>query len=78
MCIARVGKIVGLANGRATVEFFDGRALDEVDLSVVKAKVGSYVEVFGNMALLVLSAAEARSRKRVWSEVKAAAGGVPL
>ena len=66
--------MVGLAEGRGRVEFFDGRSLDEVDFSVVGASVGSYVEVFGNMALSVLSAAEARSRRKAWSEVRRASG----
>lgn len=60
-------------DGRASVEFFDGRALDAVDVSVVNAKRGEVVEVFGNMALSVLSPSEARGRKAAWSEIRRAA-----
>ena len=73
MCITRAGKAVSVSNGRARVEFFDGKALDDVDVSVVSAKKGAFVEVFGNLALSVLSASEARARKRAWREVRKAA-----
>jgi len=74
MCVTRAGKVVYASHGRARVEFFDGRALDDVDLSVVDAKKGAFVEVFGNLALGVLSPAEARRRKEAWIEVAKAAG----
>jgi hydrogenase maturation factor len=69
MCIARVGRAVEVSEGKARVEFFDGRALGEVDVSVVGAKEGEYVEVFGNLALSKLKPAEARRRKTAWGEV---------
>jgi len=74
MCVTRAGKAVSVSNGRARVEFFDGMALDDVDVSVVGAKKGEFVEVFGNLALSVLSTADARARKRAWREVRKAAG----
>ena len=74
MCVTRAGKAVSVSNGRARVEFFDGKALDDVDVSVVGAKKGEFVEVFGNLALSVLSTADARARKRAWREVREAAG----
>ncbi len=72
MCITRVGRAVSVSKGRARVEFFDGRALDDVDVSVVNATKGEFVEVFGNLALSVLSASEARTRKKAWDEVREA------
>jgi len=74
MCVTRAGKVVYTSNGRARVEFFDGRALDDIDVSVVDAKKGAFVEVFGNLALGVLSSAEAKRRKQAWIEVAKAAG----
>jgi len=73
MCVTRAGKAVSVSKGRARVEFFDGRAMDDVDVSIVNAKKGEFVEVFGNMALSVLTASEARARKKVWGEVQRAA-----
>jgi len=55
------------------VEFFDGRTLSEVDLAVADARKGEYVEVFGNMAISILSGSEGRSRRRAWAEVRKAA-----
>ncbi len=74
MCITRVGKTVSVSKGRARVEFFDGRALDDVDVSVVKAGKGEFVEVFGNLALSVLTPSEARVRRKAWGDVRKAAG----
>lgn len=77
MCIARVGRVVGASSGKGRVKFFDGRSLDRVDLSVSGAKVGAYVEVFGDLALSVLTEAEARARRKEWRAVMRAAGEVP-
>ena len=60
---------MSVSGGKARVEFFDGRVLDDVDLSVARATKGEFVEVFGNMALSVLTRAEARTRKKAWAEV---------
>jgi len=76
MCVTRAGRVVSASKGKARVEFFDGRALDDVDISVVNAKKGAFVEVFGNLALGILSPAEARRRKEVWAEVAKAIGEV--
>ena len=77
MCITRAGRVVFASKGRARVEFFDGRALDDVDVSVVNAHKGEFVEVFGNLALSLLSASEARSKKKAWAEVTRAAMQTP-
>ncbi len=77
MCVTRAGKVTSVSNGRARVDFFDGRALDDVDVSMVRAKAGEFVEVFGNLALSVLSASEARNRKRAWEVVRKAAMQAP-
>ena len=71
-----MGKTVFVSKGKARVEFFDGRTLDGVDVSIVGAEDGNYVEVFGNLALSILTPAAARSRKKAWAEVRKAAGKV--
>lgn len=65
--------MVAASKGRGTVEFFDGGTLAGVDVSVAGAARGSYVEVFGDLALSVLTAAEARVRRREWNAVRRAA-----
>jgi hydrogenase maturation factor len=69
MCVTRAGKTVAVSDGMARVEFFDGRTLDEVDVSMVRAQKGDFVEVFGNMAISILNPAEARTKKKAWAEV---------
>ena len=59
-----------MSDGHATVSFFDGRSLGDVDVTMTKAGPGSYVEVFGNLALSKLSASEARVRRKAWEEVR--------
>jgi hydrogenase maturation factor len=73
LCIARVGKATSVKDGKGSVEFFDGRTLEGVDVKLVKARVGDYVEVFANVALSVLSTGEARRRREAWEEVREAA-----
>jgi len=73
MCITRVGKVTSLSKGIASVDFFDGRTLDGVDVSMVAATRGGFVEVFGNLALSVVSPSDAKKRRAAWREVREAA-----
>ena len=73
MCITRVGKVTATSHERASVDFFDGRALDRVDVSMVTVKRGDFVEVFGNLALSVLTPSDAKKRRAAWKEVREAA-----
>jgi len=73
MCITRVGKVTAASHGRASVDFFDGRALDGVDVSMVAVTRGDFVEVFGNLALSVVTPSDAKKRRAAWKEVREAA-----
>jgi hydrogenase maturation factor len=73
MCITRVGKVTSASQGRASVDFFDGRALDGVDVSMVTATRGDFVEVFGNLALSVITPSDAKKRRAAWKEIREAA-----
>jgi hydrogenase maturation factor len=73
MCITRVGKVTAASQRRASVDFFDGRSLDGVDVSMVKAARGDFVEVFGNLALSVVTPSDAKKRKAAWKEIRKAA-----
>jgi len=55
------------------VDFFDGRALDGVDVSMVAIRRGDFVEVFGNLALSVVTPADAKKRRAAWNEIREAA-----
>ncbi|MGD0476787.1 MAG: HypC/HybG/HupF family hydrogenase formation chaperone [Nitrososphaerales archaeon] len=73
MCITRVGKVTSTSQGRASVDFFDGRALDGVDVSMVEATQGDFVEVFGNLALSLVTPSDAKKRRAAWKEIREAA-----
>lgn len=63
-----------MSKGRATVKFFDQREVSDVDATVLAdLKSGAYVEVYGNLALSVLTPAMARKREAAWKEVRRAA-----
>jgi hydrogenase maturation factor len=74
MCITRVGRVLSVTDRKAGVEFFDGRTSESIDLSMVHAGKGDFVEVFGNMALSILTPSEARRRKVLWKEISDALG----
>jgi len=74
VCITRVGKVLTVSEGTATVRFFDGRESESVDISFLRGvKRGTYVEVYGNLALSILSVLEAKSKLKAWEEVRKAA-----
>ena len=73
MCVTRVGKVISESQGKASVHFFDGRTLEGVDISMVTAVQGDFVEVFGNLALSIVSSSDAKKRKAAWKEVREAA-----
>ena len=78
MCVTRVGRVISTRGKKARIQFFDGRTSDEVDISVSPARRGSYVEIFGSVALSVLSPTEARRREAVWQQIKKAAAAERL
>jgi hydrogenase maturation factor len=70
MCITRVGKVLSIDNSKATVKLLgDDRIVDNIDVSMIAAGLNSFVEVYANLALRVLSTKEANKRKRDWVEV---------
>lgn len=70
MCITRVGKIVSLDKSKAIVKLLgENRTVEDIDVSMVDARVNSFVEVYANLALKVLGSKEASERKRAWEEV---------
>jgi len=70
MCITRVGKVLHIEKNGAMVNFLDGATSQNIDVTVAGAQEGSYVEVFGNLALSVLTPREARARKTVWQSIR--------
>ena len=70
MCISGVGKIVSTNKSKAKVQLLgDERIVDDIDISMINAKIDSYVEVFANIAISVITTREALRRKKMWIEV---------
>ena len=70
MCVTRPGRVVSLKGDKATVLFADRGETRDVDVSMVDAKPGAYVEVFADQAMSVLTAEEAGWREELWSEIR--------
>jgi hydrogenase expression/formation protein HypC len=68
MCLAIPAKIVTLKDDKARVDFGEG-VLREVNVTLVKARVGDYVLVHAGYAIQVLDEKEALETLRLWNEV---------
>ena len=51
MCVTRVGRILSIQGTIASVFYLDDLVVCEVDVSMVHARKGSYVEVFAEQAI---------------------------
>jgi hydrogenase maturation factor len=70
MCISRIGKVLSTNEAKAKVQLLgDDRIVDDIDITMISAKIDSYVEVFANIALSVVSPREAMKRKKMWVAV---------
>jgi hydrogenase maturation factor len=76
MCLTRVGRIVNIEGSRAEISYLDNREKTEVDVSMVDARKGSYVEIFANVAIGRITKKEADHRQALQLELRARAKGV--
>lgn len=70
VCVTRVAEVISVRGDKAKVKFVESHATRVVDVSLVEASKGSYVEVFADQALSTLTKAEADWRKQVWSDLR--------
>jgi len=70
MCVTRVAKVVSIEGDFALVKFLDDEVTRKIDISMVKVAKNSFVEVFADSALNLLTADEARWRKKLWLEMR--------
>lgn len=70
MCVTRVAKVVSVVGDKAVVRLADGREIADVDVSMVDAKRGGYVELFADQALSTLTEEEASLRAELWKELE--------
>lgn len=68
MCLAIPAKVVSVKEDKAKVDFGEG-VLREVNVTLVKAKVGDYVLVHAGYAIQVLDEKEAQETIRLWNEI---------
>ena len=79
MCITRVGRVMSKKGSKATVRLLDRNTTSVVDVSMIgDVRRNTYVEIFADQALNVLSRKEAELRKKMWNEIKEKAGRVVL
>jgi hydrogenase expression/formation protein HypC len=68
MCLAIPAKVVSVRQDKAKVDFGEG-VLREVNVTLVKAKVGDYVLVHAGYAIQILDEKEAQETIRLWNEI---------
>jgi hydrogenase expression/formation protein HypC len=68
MCLAIPARVVSVRQEKAKVDFGEG-VLREVNVTLVKAKVGDYVLVHAGYAIQVLDEKEAQETIRLWNEI---------
>jgi hydrogenase expression/formation protein HypC len=68
MCLAIPAKVVSVKEDKARVDFGEG-VLREVNVVLVKARVGDYVLVHAGYAIQVLDEKEAEETIRLWNEI---------
>jgi hydrogenase expression/formation protein HypC len=68
MCLAIPAKVVSVKEDKARVDFGEG-VLREVNVTLVKAKVGDYVLVHAGYAIQILDEKEAQETIRLWNEI---------
>jgi hypothetical protein len=70
VCVTRVAEVISLRGDKAKVRFVESNATRVVDVSMVEASKGGFVEVFADQALSTLTKAEADWRRQVWSDLR--------
>lgn len=70
MCISLPGKIAVIRGGYASVDYGEYGVRENVNISLIDAKVGSYVLVQGGFAIRVLSSEEAKETLETWKMVR--------
>jgi len=68
MCLAIPAKVVSVKEDKAKVDFGEG-VLREVNVALVKTRVGDYVLVHAGYAIQVLDEKEAEETIRLWNEI---------
>lgn len=68
MCLAIPARVVSIKDDRAEVDFGEG-VLREVNVTLVKVRVGNYVLVHAGYAIQVLDEKEAQETLDLWNQI---------
>ena len=68
MCLAIPAKIISAKGDNAQVDFGEG-VLREVNIALVKAKIGDYVLVHAGYAIQILDEKDAQETLSIWKEI---------
>ena len=77
MCVTRVGRILSIQGTIASVFYLDDLVVCEVDVSMVHAWKGSYVEVFAEQAIGRITKREAEFKRDLRLEMNRLRMAVP-
>ena len=77
MCITRVGRVLSIQGTAASVLYLDSGEVGEVDVSMVRARMGSYVEVFADQAIGRITKREAEFKRDLRLEMNRLRMAVP-
>ncbi len=70
MCLTFPGKVVAISGDSASVDYGQDGVRDNVNISLVDAKLGNYVLVQGGFAIRVLSVKEAEEALEAWRVIR--------
>ncbi len=70
MCLSLPGKIASIKGTNAAVDYGEYGVREDVNISLVDAKVGNYVLVQGGFAIRVLTNEEARETLETWKMIR--------
>jgi len=70
MCLTFPGKVVAIRGESASVDYGQEGIRDNINISLVDARVGSYVLVQGGFAIRVLSSTEAQEALEAWKMIR--------
>ena len=68
MCLAIPARVVNIRNDKAEVDLGEG-VLREVNVTLVKVRVGDYVLVHAGYAIQVLDEKEAQETLDLWNQI---------
>ena len=70
MCLTLPGKVIAVSEGFATVDYGEQGIRQNVNVSLIDVKPGSFVLVQGGFAIKVLTEKEARESLEAWKIIR--------